>query len=96
MGKISDGPSPSQEHEKKEDQRVYAVLELKTEFEHVFYPLPLEKVVYDVREGGNEQYLLEECKAARSEVVQLREQLGELERARVIEPAPVVQQGPCE
>lgn len=61
------------------------MLQFKNEFENVFYPLPLDRVAYNLTDGSNEAYLLGAYKQTRTELAKLRR---ENERLREAGTAP--------
>ena len=67
--------------------RLFLVLQFKNDFENVFYPLPLDRVAYNLAEGSNEAYLLNAYKQTRAELESVRrENEGLREAQRGAEP----------
>ena len=63
------------------DQRLFLVLQFKNDFENVFYPLPLDRVAYNLADGSNEAYLLGAYKQTRAELAALQRENESLREA---------------
>lgn len=63
------------------DNRLFLVLQFKNDFENVFYPLPLDRVAYNLTDGSNEAYLMSAYKQTRAELAALRRENETLREA---------------